>query len=219
MYESNITSAPPNSPFVDFNVPHTQNDYESLTYQSSTPHIPASYNQGIVNNAETMARNMHYNLPAMPPEPLPSYIDLPTFTPPYGTPYQTPGYSAYDGEVAMNMAVPAYYSHPGVPASTWPALQDARDSPSMPMTPYALEMVVKNHYKEGYKNGREHFAQTYTPSCSDCINHIQGCPLCSSFVNGHKQLYQFGIGFLIILVCVLLYMLFKKHHMKAPGGA
>ena len=210
MYDSNILSAPPNSPFSNFEVSHVDSDYETLTHQSSSPQIPQSYNDGVMNNELVHQTNMNYNLPANAPHPLPSYMDLPAFNPPYGMAYPSSKYSAYDGELAMNAGVISYHGLPGVPVSSPTALQDARDSASVPMGPLQMAVVAENHYREGFKNGRENYASTYAPSCSECIAHIQGCTVCNHFVSGHLKFYQIGIALLIILVLILLWMLFRR---------
>jgi hypothetical protein len=42
-----------------------------------------------------------------------------------------------------------------------------------------------------------------SPSCLDCAEHIQSCPLCSKFYNNDKTLYIIAI-LVLSLICILL---------------
>jgi hypothetical protein len=110
----------------------------------------------------------------------------------------------------MNAGVNAFTALPGVPLASNPALQDARDSPSVPMGPSTLMLVAERQFKEGFKQGREHFASSYVPTCGDSIEHVNSCPICSSYVNSDKKILQVVIGFLVMIILVLLFFLVKK---------
>jgi len=211
MYQSNVMSAPPNSPFSDYNVPHVDADYETLTYSAKIPQVAPSYNQSLFNNAAVSMKNLRYNLPANAPLPLPVPLDLPMTATPYGTPYPTNGYSADDGALAMDSGISQFYALPGVPAASWPSLEDARKSPSVPAGPATIAIVAEQHFKEGFKKGLEHLSQ---PTCSSSIEHVNNCPICNHFVNGDKKYYKIAIIFLTILAIVLLWIIYKRSHVK-----
>ena len=204
MYESNLTSAPPNSPLFEYNMPNMVGDYPMPQFGARTPQIPQAYTDSLHANIGVSKRNLRFNLPAVPPEPLPSYPPVPYYTPPYGMPYPSDGFSQFDGSLAMNAGVSQFVGGPGVPAASWPALQDGRDSPSMPMTPYLLGFVEKT-FKEGYKAGRE----DYVPSCQDNFHHSLSCPICSAASIQTTRLYQGGLIFLGLMVLALLIILFR----------
>jgi len=211
MYQSNILSPPPNSSILANDMSQmAEPNYDSLTHHTPTPNIPASYGASLFNNAAVSSKNLRFNLPATPSAPLPSYLDVPYVNPPYGTSYPSSGYSAYDGAQAMNAGMPQFYSPQGVPAASWPALQDARDSPSVPIGPNNIAIIAERHYKEGFNRGREQYAESYQPACSQCVAHIEGCPICNGYMNGDKKLYRIGIGVLLIFILILLWMLFRR---------
>jgi len=207
MYQSNVISAPPNSPFLDYEMPHIGQDYETLTFASKTPKIPAIYDIGRAKSAALIERNKQYNLPYNTPVPLQGPVNLPSFSPPYGTPYPSSRYSSWDGELAVQTGVPTFYSLPGVPAGTPPALIDARNSPGVPMGPYQLDIIAENKFREGFQQAKEHFS---TPTCIQSIEHFQNCAICNKFISNRDTFYKFSILFLVILIFALLWMLNKR---------
>jgi len=210
MYQSNISSAPPNSPFLDYAMPNMVQDYPEPELNASRPTLPDSYGESILHNGAVAKNNIRWNLPATPPDPMPTYNTIPYLNPPYGTPYPTNGYSQFDGSFAMNAAVPQFYGGPGVPAASWPAMMDARDSPSVPMTPITLAIVAEKRYQQGLQDGKENFAQSYQPTCHQSIGHSLSCPLCSNYLTGNKKLYQGAIIVLSVIVLILLLLLYRK---------
>ena len=210
MYDSNILSAPPNSPFSGYEVSKPDDsNYESLTNATNpVPRIPESYNQGLIDNSSQLSRNLRYNLPATPPIPLQSHINLPSFNPPYGTPYSSSKFSPYDGELSMQAGVRSFYALPGVPVSSQQALQDARDSPAVQMSPQTITMIADNHFREGFKQGRERYESNV--NCPECMSHISSCPVCNNYINSHKSIYLLIIGFLSFIILILLFILYKK---------
>lgn len=204
MYESNILGESRNSSFSQYGISHTDSDYESLTQETHKPQLASNYEDSHINTSKVNMHNARYNLPTQAPVPLQKMITLPEMHPPYGTPYPTGGYSAQDGIDAINTGIPQAYSIPGVPVGSWPALIDARDSPDVHME---QSVAAEHHFKEGFKQGMEHYS---APSCADSIAHIQSCRICSHFVSGDLRFYRIAIGFLIFLVLVLLYILFRK---------
>jgi hypothetical protein len=210
MYASNITSAPPNSPLLEFAMPDMVQDYPVPELNSPKPILPDSYGESIMHNGAVAKNNIRWNLPATPPSPMPTYNEIPYFNPPYGTPYPTNGYSQFDGDFAMNAGNSQFYGGPGVPAASWPGMLDARDSPSMPMTPTTLAIVAEKRYQQGLQDAKEHFAQTYQPTCHQSVNHSLNCPLCSNYLGGNKKLYQGAIIILSVIVLILLLLLYRK---------
>jgi hypothetical protein len=207
MYQSNITSPPGNSPLLPFVMPEMVSDYPD-PYSSLTapaPQMPSSYEESLAQNANVLSRNRRFNLPSTPPEPLPSYPPFPYTETPYGTPYASNGYSQFDGSLAMNAGIPQFYGGPGVPAASWPALQDARDSPSMPMTPYTLAFIAEKKYKEGFQAGK-HNHQT---SCQESFAHSLSCPVCKAAASQSIKMYQMGMSFLALVIIFLFILLFR----------
>jgi len=188
-------------------------DYETLTHATRTPQMPLSYDESLFNNAAVSQKNLRYNLPANAPLPLPSYIDPPLTPTPYGTPYPSNGYSSFDSNETMNAGIPQFYSTSGVPVASWPSLEDARNSPSVPAGPATVAIIAETHFKEGFKQGLEHYTP---PTCTGSIDHLTSCPICSHYVNGDKKFYKIAIGFLIILILLLLWMLFRKIPIRKP---
>lgn len=212
MYQSNVLSAPPNSPFSNYNVPHMPPDYESLSHSSRTPSIPQSYNDSLAHNSFVERKLRQFHMPSIPPTPLPQKINLPTLIPPYGTSYPTNQYSAFDGEYALDAGVQSFYNVPGVPIASVPALQDARYAPSQAMGPTST-VVVENSFREGFNAGQKN----YTPSCVDMIGHIQGCPMCSNYLKGDSRLYTVVIGFLLIIILILLFFLLRRSGIRSAN--
>lgn len=204
-YQSNVSSPPPNSSLMAYDMPHMIQDYPTPNLSLPAPQMPSSYAEALRQNAGVSKRNMKYNLPAVPPGPLPSYPEFPYTQAPYGLPYPSNGYSQFDGILASDAGIQAAYAGPGVPAASWPALQDARDSPSTPMTPYLLS-VVEQKFKEGYKAGQ----QDHIPSCQENYHHALSCPVCRSASIQSTRMYQAGIIFLGIVVAILLILLLRK---------
>ena len=209
MYQSNITSPPGNSPLLPFAMPDMTSDYANPypSLNAPAPQMPSSYTESLIQNAEVFGRNRRFNLPSMAPEPLPSYPPFPYTDPPYGMPYASNGYSQFDGSLAMNAGVPQFYGGPGVPAASWPALQDARDSPSMPTTPYTLAFIAEKKYKEGFQAGKE---SPHQPNCQESFAHSLSCPVCKAASSQTIKMYQIGTAFLA-LVIIFLFVLLLRH--------
>lgn len=207
MYNSNITSAPENSPLFPYAMPDMTTDYPDQ-YQmlnAPAPQMPSSYANSLIQNADVTNRNRRFNLPATAPEPLPSYPPFPYTETPYGMPYPSNGYSQFDGSLAMNAGIPQFYGGPGVPAASWPALQDARDSPSMPTTPYTLAFVAEKKYKEGFQAGKD----AHHTSCQESFAHSLSCPVCKAASSQSIKMYQIGTSFLALVILFLFILLFR----------
>lgn len=208
MYQSNITSPPPNSPLLPFAMPDMTSDYPDQ-YQmlnAPAPQMPESYADSLIQNTGVTNRNQRFNLPATAPAPLPSYPPFPYTETPYGTPYPTNGYSQFDGSLAMNAGIPQFYGGPGVPAASWPALQDARDSPSVPTTPYTLAFIAEKKYKEGFRAGND----SHQTSCQESFAHSLSCPVCKAASSQSIKMYQAGVSFLALVILFLFILLFRK---------
>lgn len=211
-YQANFTDAPPNSSILEYNMPHMIKDYPAPKLDMPYPEIPYGYDNTFDHNNMVNQRSIKWNLPNIPPEPMPSKIMLPTLHPPYGTSYPTNGYSQYDASLAMNAGIPQFKFNPGVPAASWPALQDARDSPSVPLGPATLAIVAENHFKEGFEKGLEHFKGLN--NCGSFIDHMINCPVCFNYFNGWKKIYHIGIGILLFILLMLLITIYKSNKRK-----
>jgi hypothetical protein len=204
MYNSNINTPPLHTESIPdyatgWGTSH-DNSYDTLTAPHSIPQIPSSYNESIYNNAEMSERNAKYNLQSLPSTPLPSFIDLPSHaSPPYGTPYPSTNYSAYDGALANASGHPKFYNIPGVPLATHPSLQDARSSNGVAM---GTSMADGNRET---RNSKE-----YYPTCPESIHHISSCVVCSRIINGEKKILQIVVVGLFLVIFILMFILFRK---------
>ncbi len=208
-YKSNFMSAPPNTPISDYDVMNADSNAREMLglHESREPKISQGYHNSIINNAAVSKKNLRFNIPNEATYPLPRDISLPYFNAPYSYPYPTDGYSPFDGALAMNANVPQFYGHAGVPIASNPALEDARNSPAVPMGPQTLAVIAENHWKEGWKAGRE----GYEPNCSEHIHHAMSCPLCIHYIRGDLKFYKISVLFLFILLVVLIILLYKKN--------
>lgn len=219
-YASNVISAPQNDPFAGYDVPNNAPNinYDSLSVPTRTPSVSASYDDMLRQNRYAGFNQQQWGMQSAGPAVLPEELRLPQVIPPYGTAYPTNGYSAFDGEMALGSGINSAYGMPGVPAASWPALEDARASPSVPLGPNHLYMVAEKHFKEGYKTGREEYVQSYSASCKDAVDHVASCPICSGYLNGDRKIMWIVIGILVIICLILAWFLFKKMTGGRRGG-
>ena len=211
MYEDNSLMAPtmvmpPYDPGNNFG-------YDSAGYNiTNTPEVSNRYNSFVNFNQNTIDNlkraNMNYTSPEIPPEK----INLPFFTPPYQTPYPSNGYSPYDGEIANRTNYVQSIAMPSMPASTPPALYDARNSPSTHLKPQQMsfsltEGDIKTIIDAGVKEG---YNKMKSEGCNHIISHVSGCGLCSSYLMSNEKIYKLVIIILILFILILLFMLSKK---------
>lgn len=182
-------------------------------FTASEPVLPKSYNNNVERNVNTTYQLKQNHMPDVPAAPLPPPMSLPTFKPPYGTPYPTNGYSAYDGEVARLAGIPMATAGPSTPIGTPPALEDARNSKSVNIDKMSYQQELDKHFKEGYKQGRD-----ISPSCGQSIHHALTCQVCKQAMFGNNKMLWLGIGFLGLIVLILLFLLFKQKSGKKILG-
>jgi hypothetical protein len=202
MYSSNLIPTNKERPkindnyiYSELNDPNTHINHHTLDHPYQKPYLPKSYNNNLENNYLAQANLADYNLQTSAPAPLPSKMPMPNFVPQYGTPYPTNGYSAFDGTMANDARVNAFYGLGGVPISTPPSLQDARNSYSIPLG--------YSGYREGYHNDHS--------NCSNSINHMNNCEICKSYINMNCNYYKFIIAVLIVLIIILLCFLMSRN--------
>lgn len=152
--------------------------------------MPKSYNYTIQQNTNLDNKLKQLHLPSEQGMVLPEPIPIPTFQPPYGTPYPSAGYSAYDTELVRAGGIPMGYAPIPYPIASPPALQMAKNAPSVPMS---LERYEKHDI-----------------NCSDTLHHFLSCSICKSYIYGNTKLLTGIIIFLGIIVIILLIVCFRK---------
>lgn len=211
VWESQYSSATFSSdnPVLDYRMEQMSQDYPKPVMNSSYPQVPLNYDINQINNQYINNYARQWNLQSAPPVPLPGNLPVNLVKTPYGTPYQ-PTFSYNDASLAVNAGVNAFQALPGVPAASWPAMQDARYSPAVPMGPSTIDVIRTASFKEGYNHAHE----TFTPTCGQFISHSSTCALCSHYIHGWKKLYNMGLIILLLLVVVLLFLLFRQTSIK-----
>jgi len=204
MYNNNtiLTNNPQNGQTQWINKP--SNDYPTFA-----PKISPRYEEMLQQNSESQYLLNRQGLPSTPPRQFEEPMTLPSFSPPYGTPYPSSGYSFRDASLSADSRKIQAVSRPPVPAASVPALIDARHSPSVPLDPVSLEAYreyANQHFREGFRLGTEQ----RLPHCPEIVHHLSSCSLCKSVVHNQERLLLSVIGFLAIIVIILLILLFKK---------
>ena len=206
-YQANPLSPPPNAAYPGYEVneptEYHLSNYDTLTFPN--PMVPDFYKDSIYNNIVSQKNLRKYNMQTEASAPLPKPYSVPLYHYPYGTPYPTDGFGAYDNALMGQASVPQFYNIPGVPLSSVPALQDARDNPSVRARPVDLIAYADTHFREGYQA-----AAREKMSCTDAVRHVTSCEICNGYLTGNNKYYLLIIGVLTIVVAVLLYMVMKK---------
>lgn len=174
--------------------------------QHPTP--PQQYQQAVNQNYSNQYYLNQQQLQATPPAPLPYYGHLPTFKPPYGTPYPTTGYSAYDSATASATHVPMATANPGLPIGTPPALEDARYAPAERIS-VDREKELEFKFREGYNKAK---SEVSVPTCGQSIHHALSCSVCKKALMSSEKMMMFGIIFLAILCLILIIIILRKPH-------
>ena len=237
MYQSNLlnSSSYSNYDMVKPGLKHI--NYESLT--GNEPEIPSSYNTILSNNENTgNYMNQQGLFPNYQPYPLPSKLNIPAVQPPYNRPYPSDGFSAGDASLAYRSGILSSVANIPVPASSHASLQDARNTKSYVMEQNPL-LITKNDYEKYEEkpkakvnidsklhnspedrllSSNEHsIKESYSSNmdyggmnCMHVFKHINHCPVCHSYLTRNERALLIIIGFLLLIVFVLMYLLFKK---------
>lgn len=171
--------------------PPIPSDVLGMTYNSQgvdnntsfLSNTPESYTVAQNQNLERKLRQ--FNMPSEAVDPLPEQLSVPQFTPPYGTPYPSTGYSAYDHELVKNSKVPMAIAQIPLPIASPPGVEDARNYPSSQM--------------------RENFHG----SCAHSIQHLIGCSVCKGLIFNKEQM-MFSIIIILGVICIVLLILLLR---------
>lgn len=156
--------------------------------------MPPMYNKNVEQNYELQRKLQEYGLPSQPGAVLPQPLHIPQFKPPYGTPYPSSGYSAYDAELVRAAGIPMAIARPPLPAASPPALMNVEPNVAVPM---------------GYGNQvRERYKDSFT--CMESIHHAINCPFCKSYLQNKERLLWVVIAILVVLCLLLTFLCLRR---------
>lgn len=78
---------------------------------------------------------------------------------------------------------------------------------SMDGTPSPMTIQQHNYYEPMNTSGEytaKYSLPQNSPSCIDCANHVDACPICKAFFNNDKTVYIIAIVVLAIICLILL---------------
>lgn len=195
MYKNSLLLVPPKEQLADSGREQSRN----------FPKISQSYNDNVRGNVNTTYQLKQNGMMNQPSAPLQPPLTLPTFKPPYGTPYPSSGYSAFDAEVANATKIPMAVAGPSLPIGTPAALADARGTAGVNIDKKSYQQELDKNFKEGYNQGKG-----TAPSCGQSIHHVLTCSVCRGAIMGNTKVAWILLGLAGIFILFLLFLLFKQ---------
>ncbi len=221
MYENNLL-APTMimSPYEGGSLKYDTDNY--IEFKGEPVALP-NYGNMMEFNNRTMDELQKQKMSNWIPDTLPEKVNLPNFSPPWGTPYPSAGYSSADADFAYNSGITRATARPSLPVGTMPSLVNAQNNPSVALNPQVqvpgptltvekIKEVIDSGIKEHYGQLSNQIQQTL--SCAQVFNHAKTCPICTGFMtsdtNTDIRTYRIVILILILVIFVLFILALKK---------